>query len=77
VYTDHIKARSLGTKETAMKNQTGLSVIEKAQQMCEQYGIEEAIEIAGHFASNSSVSSARFFYWMVVKALKEVKADME
>jgi hypothetical protein len=77
VYTDHIKARSLGTKETAMKNQTGLSVIEKAQQMFEQYGMEEAIGIANSFASNSKIHSERFFYWMVVKALKEVKADME
>jgi len=65
------------TKETAMTKQTKETPIETAQRLFEEHGMDHAMMIADSFASNSSVASQRFHYWMVVKALKEVKADME
>jgi hypothetical protein len=52
-----------------MKNANGLSVIEKAKQMQERYGLDEALQMADSLAQNSAIPSQRLWYSMIQKAL--------
>lgn len=61
--------------ETVMTKQTGLSVIETAQRMFEEYGMEEALAIANSLASSNGKQG--MFYRMVFKALREVAEDID